>query len=803
MEILLLIAFVIIIILFIKIQNNISHYFENTNDAIKRLNEKIASLSQTHNAILPNTNQPINEDATALQNKIKEREAIAQQEHLARIAALEKANKERQQKAAAMAATASADETSSPTSTPLTSAKEGLIKRFIKNNPDIEKFIGENLFNKIGIAVLVFGIAFFIKYAIDQQWINEYGRVAIGLLCGALLVSIAHFLRNNYRSFSSVLAGGSIAVFYFTIAFAFHQYHLISQAAAFACMIVITAFAILLSLLYNKIELAIIATIGGFITPFLVSNGSGNYITLFTYLLVLNIGLLVLAYFKKWSAVNIVAFIFTWFIFGGWLIKIVVQATPIPVGNALVFASAYYAIFIAMNLLYNINNKLDFKAVDLLILLSCNALYFAAGLTILKIGNQTDYSGAFTITNAFINLILAYYFFKVKKVNGKLLYLLIGLTLTFISLTAPIQLHGNNITLFWAAETVLLFWLHQQSKISLFKKSSAIIFCLMLFSLLMDWSQASINSKSDLAQIFYAVKDIVTNVVVLVALCLYSFLLKKENSSINYLSGINNKYASICITSIFIILAYITGYFTINFILSTHIDYTFANIYHRGFTYLFVGALCLLLNRNKTNGKSVFWLQTFVIAYAFLFFLGSNYLIKNFIFNKIETANDTLHTVVHWLGSVGLLLLLIMGATFVKKHIHQINKAAVGLGWWYSFSMIFLLCNSLQHLYIVCFATTNNYFEYASQFSKAGYSIIWGSCSFVMIWLGLKYQYKPLRIIAIILFGITLIKLFVFDLKNIGPAGKITAFILLGILLLIVSFMYQRLKKILIDDANK
>ncbi|MEP6846626.1 MAG: DUF2339 domain-containing protein, partial [Panacibacter sp.] len=189
--------------------------------------------------------------------------------------------------------------------------------KWLRNNPDIEKFIGENLINKIGIGILVLGIAFFVKYAIDQNWINEAGRAGIGLLCGIILIGVAHRLRKNYRSFSSVLAGGGLTVFYFTIGFAFHQYQLISQTAAFVIMVIITAFAVILSILYDRIELAILATIGGFITPFLVSTGSGNYIVLFTYLCILNTGLIVLAFYKRWHILNFIAFIFTVLIYGG------------------------------------------------------------------------------------------------------------------------------------------------------------------------------------------------------------------------------------------------------------------------------------------------------------------------------------------------------------------------------------------------------------------------------------------------------------------------------------------------------
>jgi len=105
---------------------------------------------------------------------------------------------------------------------------------------DLEKFIGENLLSKIGIAVLVLGISFFVKFAIDKNWIREAGRVIIGLIAGGILIGIAHRIRHSYRSFSSVLMGGGLTVFYFTIAFAFHEYHLIGQKTAFGIMPVLS-----------------------------------------------------------------------------------------------------------------------------------------------------------------------------------------------------------------------------------------------------------------------------------------------------------------------------------------------------------------------------------------------------------------------------------------------------------------------------------------------------------------------------------------------------------------------------------
>lgn len=105
-----------------------------------------------------------------------------------------------------------------------------------------EKFIGENLFGKVGILIFVIGVGFFVKYAIDQDWINETFRTILGFLTGAALLAVAGRLQKNYRTFSSLLAGGAFAVFYITVAIAFHYYHLFSQTVAFIILIGITVF---------------------------------------------------------------------------------------------------------------------------------------------------------------------------------------------------------------------------------------------------------------------------------------------------------------------------------------------------------------------------------------------------------------------------------------------------------------------------------------------------------------------------------------------------------------------------------
>ena len=184
-------------------------------------------------------------------------------------------------------------------------------RSFFERNPDLEKFIGENLLNKIGIGILVLGIAYFVKYAFDLNMVSDWGKAGIGLLSGGLLIGIAHRLRNKYRAFSSVLVGGGLAVFYTTLTIAFRDFQLINNTVAFTGMVVVAGLSVFLSLMYDRKELAILSLLGGFASPFLASDGTGNFIVLFSYFAILNAGMLVLSYFKRWPIINLLSFVCT------------------------------------------------------------------------------------------------------------------------------------------------------------------------------------------------------------------------------------------------------------------------------------------------------------------------------------------------------------------------------------------------------------------------------------------------------------------------------------------------------------
>ena len=668
---------------------------------------------------------------------------------------------------------------------------------FFERNPDLEKFIGENLANKIGIGVLVLGIGFFVKYAIDKEWINEIGRVFIGILSGGILLGIAHYLRKKFAAFSSVLVGGGIAVLYLTIAIAFHEYQLFSQTAAFILTLVITSFSVVFSIGYNRIELAILAILGGFASPFMVSTGEGNYIVLFTYILVLDVGMLVLAYYKKWNLVNIVSYVFTLILFGSWLNANFESTQPSMIAGALIYATLFYFVFFGMNVINNIKERTTFEAMEFTMLISNTFLYYAAGMFILNNDITHDFRGLFTALLGVFNFIFAFALYKNQRVDKNLVFLLIGLVLTFISLAAPVQLEGNYITLFWAAEAVLLFWLSQKSGIRLMKLGSVIVMSLMIISLLMDWNQIYYGYLENKLNIILN-KGYITSIIALVSVTITYFLLKKEtqekSESVQLYRTMLTWFGTILLyASQLLELRYQLGESGLSYSTQTVIIGTYNMLFMLG---LLLTERKLSLHAEVKKAFS-FWGIMAMVAYLIYYHNITVSARDGFLLYNEEATGFIFHYV---------LIIILIAVAFLSlpkiQALTEFNKSTLNLySWFYVFFFVFLASAELDHtVLMIAGATTDSQYHILTQNHKIGFPILWGITSFLLIAIGLKTKKKHLRIISLTLFLVTLIKLFLVDIRGISEGGKIAAFISLGVLLLVVSFMYQRLKKLLLED---
>ncbi|MBI1838048.1 MAG: DUF2339 domain-containing protein [Flavobacteriia bacterium] len=673
---------------------------------------------------------------------------------------------------------------------------------FFERNPDLEKFIGENLINKIGIGILVLGIGFFVKFAISKDWIGVYGRTSIGVFCGGVLIALAHKLRKSFAAFSSVLVGGGLAILYFTITIAFHEYHVFSQIGAFIIMVIITAFSVLLSISYDRKELAILALIGGFASPFLLSTGEGNYIALFTYVTILNSGILALAFFKKWNILNILTYIFTIVLFAGWLLTKVIWMKNPPYTGAFIFATIFYLLFFSMNVVNNLKSNRKFSGFDIAILLSNTFLYFSAGIFILFHFNGGVYNGLFTLLISLFNLFFAFILFRKQQIDKTLVYFLIGIVLTFVSLTAPIQLEGNYITLFWAAESVLLIWLYQKSSIRLMKYASVIVLCLMGISLLEDWENIYFRYPVEVRPLIFN-KGFITGLFVTGSLIGTLRLLKKEESN----SDIYKVY-KLLINIALVLVVYITCLLELRCQLNQHVHYyATKDIIVGAFNISFL----ILLNLFARKYKAIPYLLEIAVFLGILGILSYplfyNEMVKNvreaYLMAKEVSLGNYLF---HYVDVILVLLLLFITFKNSKMKDFAVKELDLFIMWFISFIVIYVSSAELDNFVVMKDQSENAllYIQHTlNQNHKIGFPILWGIYSFVLMFIGMRFKRRDLRIISLTLFLIIILKLFIFDIRGISEGGKITAFIFLGIILLVVSFMYQKLKKLVLDNDSK
>jgi uncharacterized membrane protein len=585
-------------------------------------------------------------------------------------------------------------------------------------------------------------------------------------------------------------------VLYLTITIAFQEYQIFSQTAAFIIMIGITAFTVALSLGYNKIELAIVAILGGFGSPFMVSTGEGNYIVLFTYVLTLNVGMLVLAYYKKWNLVNIICYVFTLLLVGSWLSVRFDGNNSGMVNGALFFCTAFYLVFFAMNIINNLKEQKEFKALDFSLLLSNTFFYYSAGMYILSFDYGFAYRGLFTILLAVFNFIFAFSLYRSNKVDKNLVFLLIGLVLTFISLAAPVQLEGNYITLFWSAEAVLLLWLSQKSGIKLMKIGSVIMNVLMLISLMMDWGQLYFGDSTVTLNVVLN-KAYITGLVSLISLMLSYFLLKKEKDFV-----VDIRFYKSAITMAAIVVCYFFNLFELQYQLKAFgIFYPAFNIVTGIFNLTFILGLALserfLVLPEKIREAFAAWGPISVFIYIVLYHTPVVEARNMYVAESSLDSGFWLHFIL-----VALLLAICILSIRAFRKLTAFNKDSHNVyAWFFVAFFVFIASQELDHIVtLIGYQEGSSIESILSQNHKIGWPILWGLGAFIIIFVGLKQKIRHLRIISLVLFLITLLKLFLFDIKGISEGGKIAAFISLGILLLVISFMYQRLKKILLAD---
>src|SRR5476649_476167 len=345
----------------------------------------------------------------------------------------------------------------------------------------MEVVIGQMWVGWIAVALIFCAAAFFLKYAFENRWIGELGRVAIGIAVGlAFVAGGLERYRQGWRNLSQSLTAGGIAILYLSVYVAFGYYHLVDQRGAFILLAILVAAADLLALACNAPAVAAMALAGGFLVPILLSAGRDRYAVLFTYIGVLDLGMLGIVIARRWLWIGSLAYAGTQCLFWAWYAEHYQPEKRLPV---LVFQTAIFLLFVLADLAPNLRRHAT--GWEEWIRLAVNPFVFYATCYFLLNGDHHAWMEALALAIALVYAALARASMALHQPDRRMLLVTVGTALTFVTLAIPVQLESNWIAIAWGLQAVALLWASSETSAPPLRALSAIVFAMALLRFLL------------------------------------------------------------------------------------------------------------------------------------------------------------------------------------------------------------------------------------------------------------------------------------------------------------------------------
>ncbi len=678
----------------------------------------------------------------------------------------------------------------------------------------LEAFIGGNLANKIGILITIIGVTIGAKYVIDHDLISAIMRIILGYAAGAVLLVFALLLKRNYENFSAVLLSGAMAVFYVITFFAYDLYHLFSQGLSFGMMVAFTIVTVAAAITYNRQVIAHIGIVGAYAIPFLVGKDPGSIHVLLGYMSILNTGILVIAVGRTWKALFYNAFIITWGIFIWWFTNGYFDQQHFAL--TLSFLSIFFVLFYLTFLSYKLLNLEQYRIDDILVLLVNAFIFFGIGYKALSIhpgGNE--WLGLFALINALIHFAVGMVIYFQKMADKGILFLITGLGVLFITIAIPVQLNGNWVTLLWAGEAALLFRIGRTQQLKWYELLAYPLMALAFYSLVDDWStasDASLYESVDPSMIPLQNVQFLSSILFTAAFFFIRYtdaqVPAKTDQASAPITEIR-KLGSYGIISILLVSLYfsfrneISLFF--NQLYTDSIVHTnsigeqvsiqdqdlikYRIIWNTIYTLGFISVLAMI-NSYKYRNRGFGILIFFLAAGAMIYFLSEGFyemdLLKRSYMDQSMAEyyyRGAFHIVIRYIG-IGMAGILLATQYLQHKRLLQDNIFRILGDLLIYASALWILSSELLYIMDLTGISAQRY----------GLSILWGVYCLFMITVGMLKSATNIRIMAMILLGITLIKVFLYDIKELATLPKTLVMITLGVLMLIISFLYNRYK---------
>ena len=357
-----------------------------------------------------------------------------------------------------------------------------------RDESDFEAMLGQKWMLIIGIITIVFGVGFFLKYSFEKELIGPAGQIALAYLLGVTFLGLGNVFhkKGGFENFGFYITGGGIAVFYFAAFASFQLYNppVVGQEISFAIMIMVTALACALAVIYDTQWLAVLGLIGGFLTPVLLSTGTDNALGLFSYMTLLNAGILFVAFKKNWNLLNNLGFSATYFLFSAWYANHYYHNAA-KFWTAFIFLNVFYLIYAVAPFAYQfLSSKYrQTSGFTIITLNSFIALAYSYNMISGYMGS-TYFVSLVSVFYAAVFLSMASYLFRQGKQYADSFVIILAEALIFLIITVPLIFSGHWITFFWAAQAFAIFFMAARLDKEKLFTVSYILFAITIFKLL-------------------------------------------------------------------------------------------------------------------------------------------------------------------------------------------------------------------------------------------------------------------------------------------------------------------------------
>ncbi len=331
-----------------------------------------------------------------------------------------------------------------------------------KEIASFEQRIGTQWVLIAGVITVIFAGGFFVKYAIDTELIGPTGRVIIAAFAGLAALAVGEITRK--RGYGIVAKGVTtigFALLYIAVFGAGPYYNLIDTTTAFVLAGLVTAAAMFYAVSLNEIVMAFLSLLGGFLTPWLVSTGENRPMALFCFVLILGVGAMLCAYYRKWRLVDVLAFLGTFALYTGWFEKFyrptmnIANEPPKQIAIALSWLGVFFVVYLILPMLHELVNKVKAKREDVLLVLANAAVVFYYLWTILFAQYRTELAFC-AVGLCVVHLAVMKTIIRQCKEDFELRLSLLIIGLFFLIIAVPLYLEMYGIAMAWAIEGVIL-----------------------------------------------------------------------------------------------------------------------------------------------------------------------------------------------------------------------------------------------------------------------------------------------------------------------------------------------------------